>query len=194
MSGLAPRLENDPSGVPGRRALTCYLTWHQVSRGEGAQRARVVRGAGSAQLIGDCAQRRTRSAPPAAPPRLPPPLRRGKVGAERGGRPGQLTGGAGLRGGAGPLGAGPELALPPLCSRSGGPRPNLGGASSLMGLFLWRDNLPAHEGGGYDLSFLPSFISSLLSFLPLCLSLCLFLSSNKYLCSIYYVTCAILSC
>lgn len=117
VSGLAPRPENDVFGGPGRRALTCYLTWHQVSRRERAQGARVVRGAGSARLIGDCARHCTRSAPPAAPPAapplLPPRLRRGKVGAERGGRPGQLTGGAGLPDGAGHLGAGPELALPP---------------------------------------------------------------------------------
>lgn len=106
VSGLAPRPENDVFGGPGRRALTCYLTWHQVSRRERAQGARVVRGAGSARLIGNCARHCTRSAPPAAPPLLPPGLRRGKVGAERGGRPGQLTGGAGRPDGAGHLGRG----------------------------------------------------------------------------------------
>lgn len=104
-------LEGTRVGDLGRRTLTCYLTWHQVSREEGAQPTWGVRGADPAPLIGDCARRCAR--PAASAPLLPPRSSRLLHAPARSERRGQLTGGAGPRGRG-------QSSSPPTCDE---PRP-----------------------------------------------------------------------
>lgn len=65
-SAWHPGLGRIRVGGPGSRSLTRYLTWHQVSRGQGRQWARVVREPAPRSSL--------ETAPGAAPARLLPPL------------------------------------------------------------------------------------------------------------------------
>lgn len=149
-------------------------------------------------LPGDRARRRARSAPPAASSSQPSAgaaPRQGRSGAGPAPRPadgrGGASGGRGLRGGARASPAHLRPAPTPICPavpsssallpwrQAAGPEQRdvaspAGGAYSFAGLFLWRDSLPALQGGAYD----PH---------SLCHSL------NKYLSSTHYVPRTILS-
>lgn len=146
-------LERTQVGGPGRRALTCYRNWHQVSREEGAQRTRIVGGA-SAPLIGDCTPRSAGS--PELAPLLPPPARPARQqGRSPAGRaPGRLTGGAGPPAGRGGAWGGATAGRPPTCDGPGpirAVRPSTqgkglwGGACSGPGLFLRRAGYGPHS-------------------------------------------------
>lgn len=149
-------LERTQVGGPGRRALTCYRNWHQVSREEGAQRTRIVGGA-SAPLIGDCTPRSAGS--PELAPLLPPPARPARQqGRSPAGRaPGRLTGGAGPPAGRGGAWGGATAGRPPTCDGPGpirAVRPSTQGKGLICGRrLLW--TRPFSPEGGVWSSFIP---------------------------------------